>query len=98
MRNGIVIVLLAIVLLIPLLEFFDQGIDLNPYSDLVRALVCAFVATTLCLSCRKVVSFLPRLFGIVAIPRVPVCRATVRLSEPAAFADESPLLVSNLRI
>src|SRR5712692_1281237 len=59
-RNRIVIVLLAVVLIAPLLEFLDQGNDLNPDSDFVRALVCVFVAISLCLLCRGAISFLPR--------------------------------------
>jgi len=97
-RNRIVIVLLAVVLLAPLLEFLDQGNDLNPDSDFVRALVCVFVAISLCLLCRGAISFLPRLFRIATIPSVSVLHAANGLIEAAAFAPESLLLLGSLRI
>ena len=97
-QNRIVIVLLAVVLLAPLFEFLDQGNDLNPDSDFVRALLCVFVAMSLCLLCRKAISFLPRLFRIATIPSVSVLHAANGLIETAAFAPESLLLLGSLRI
>ena len=98
MQSRIVICLLLVVLLIPLCEFFDHGVDLNPDGDFVRALICVFVATSLCLVCRKVISFVPRLFRIDMIPPASMGHGTDRGTEAQLSAPESLLLLSNLRI
>jgi hypothetical protein len=97
-RNLILIVLLAIVLLAPLFEFFDQTPDLDQNSDLVRALLCIFVGTSLCLICRRVISFLPRLFRMTVIPPVSAVRTVIRTIEPTVSPPEPFSLLSTLRI
>lgn len=97
-RNLILIALLAIVLLAPLFEFFDQTPDLDQNSDLVRALLCIFVGTTLCLLCRRVISFLPRLFRMTVSPTISAIDSPNRAIEAAVSPPESFLLLGSLRI
>jgi hypothetical protein len=97
-RNLILIGLLAIVLLAPLFEFFDQTPDLDQNSDLVRALLCIFAGTSLCLICRRVMSFLPRLFRMTTIPPVSAVRPALRTVDAAISPPEPLSLLGSLRI
>jgi hypothetical protein len=97
-RNLILIALLAIVLLAPLFEFFDQTPDLDQNSDLVRDLLCIFVGVTLCLLCRRLISFLPWLFRITLIPPVSEVDTGIRTIEAAVSPPEFFLLLRTLRI
>ena len=98
MRSRIVILIMLIVLLIPLCEFFDHGVDLNPDGDFVRALVCVFVSISVCLIFGRVISFLPQFFCVAMVPIVSLLHATSGAIEAAAFAPDSLLSLGNLRI
>jgi hypothetical protein len=97
-RSLILIALLAIVLLAPLFEFFDQTPDLDQNSDLVRDLLCTFVGITLCLLCRRLISFLPRLFRITLTPPVFDLETAIRAIEATVSPPECFLLLHTLRI
>jgi len=96
--RNILIVLLAVVLLGPLFEFFDQSNDMEQGDDFVLALLCVFVATSLFLLCRKMISALFRLFLIARISPVSELHAATRSIDAAASPPESVLVLSNLRI
>ena len=97
-RHLILIVLLAIVLFAPLFEFFDQTPDLDQNSDLVRALLCIFAGTTLCLICRRVISFIPRLFRMTITPRPLTPVTGIKAVEAAVSPPERFSLLGSLRI
>ena len=75
-----------------------QTPDLDQNSDLVRALLCIFVGTSLCLLCKRVISFLPRSFRITVLPPVCVIHKANRTIEAAVSPPESFLLIGSLRI
>src|SRR5881296_2920145 len=97
-RGPILIILLAVVLLAPLFEFFDQSDDMEQGNDFVLALLCVFVATSLFLLCRRVIAFLFRLFLIATNSPASVVSVANRLIEAAASPPESLLLLGSLRI
>ena len=97
-RNPILIILLAVVRLAPLFEFFDQSGDMEQGNDFVLALLCIFVATSLFLLCRSVIAYLFRLFLIGINSPASVVPMADRSIEATASPPESLLLLSSLRI
>ena len=97
-RSPILIILLAVVLLAPLFEFFDQSGDMEQGNDFVLALLCIFVATSLFLLCRRVIAFLFRLFLIAVSAPASVVPMANRSIETTASPPGSLLLLSSLRI
>ena len=97
-RNPILIILLAVVLLAPLFEFFDQSGDMEQGNDFVLALLCIFVATSLFLLCGSVIAYLFRLFLIGINSPPSVVSMANRSIEATASPPESLLLLSSLRI
>jgi hypothetical protein len=98
-RNRILIVVLAIVLLAPLFEVFDHSADMEQGNDFVLALLFMFVATSLFLLCKRMVSFLFRLsFMAATISPVSVRHAANRSIEASASPPQSFLSLGSLRI
>src|SRR5947208_10915560 len=93
MRSRILIILLAVVLLAPLFEFFDQSGDMEQGNDFVLALLCVFMATSLFLLCRRVLAFLFRLFIIAAKPPASVVPAVANRSIDASDSPPESLLL-----
>ena len=97
-RNPIVLLLLAVVLLAPLFELFDRSDDMEQGSDFVLALLCVFIATGLFLLCRNVISLLFRLVRIAIISTTPVLHWAKRSTEPTTSPPALLLLLGILRI
>ena|SRR5206468_7953611 len=97
-RNRILIVLLAVVLLAPLFELFDESDDIEQGNDFVLALLCVFVATSLFLLCRRLIAFLFSLIQITTISPVSVLHAPTRSVDATASPPESLLVLTALRI
>src|SRR5437016_4428547 len=97
-RNPILIILLAVVLLAPLFEFFDQSGDMEQGNDFVLALLCVFVATSLFLLCKSAIAFLFRFFLIGANSPASVVVVANRSIDASASPPESLLLLGSLRI
>jgi hypothetical protein len=97
-RNPIVIVLVALVLLAPLFEFFDRSGDMEQGNDFVLALLCAVTAASLFLLCRRVVSFLLRSFRETTGSPTAGKSVASRTIEVTASPPESLLLFGSLRI
>ena len=96
-RHPIVIVLLGLVLLAPLFEFFDQSQDLEQGSDLVLVLLSVFASAGLFLLCKPVVSILVRslLAGIPAEASLPLLDQSIRVE---VSPPECLILLGSLRI
>ena len=97
-RNRILIVLLAVVLLAPLFELFDESDDIEQGNDFVLALLCVFVATSLFWLCRRLIAFLFSLIQITTISPVPVLHGPARSVDATASPPESLLVLTALRI
>ena len=97
-RNPIVIVLLAVVLLAPLFEVFDQSGDMEQGNDFVLALLCVFTASSLFLLCKRVVSFLLRSLREITISPSAGMLVAWRMIEVTVSPPESLLLLGSLRI
>ena len=97
LRHPILILLLAIVLLAPVFEFFDQSQDMEQGTDLVLVLLCAFVSIGLFILCKRMIHFLFQLF-IAAIPAdalLPFRNRSVRID---VSPPECLVLRGSLRI
>src|SRR2546430_4440426 len=97
-RRPILIILLAVVLLAPLFEFFDQSGDMEQGNDFVLALLCVFMATSLFMLCRRVIAFVFRLFLVATNVPVSVVSGASRSIEATASPPESLLLLGSFRI
>ena len=101
LRNPIVIVLLAVVVLAPLFELFDESGDMDQGNDFVLALLAAFMAIGLFLICRGVIDLLFRLFRLPVIGttlQICIFFVGIRRIRPTASPPESFLLLGSLRI
>ena len=97
-RNPILIVLLALVLLAPLFELFDESRDMEQGNDFVLAILCVFVSAGLFLLCRRLLSVLFQLFLTARVSPIKVFQAANRSIEATPSPPESLLLLNSLRI
>ena len=96
-RHPILILLLAIVLLAPVFEFFDQSQDVDEGADLVLVFLSAFASIGLFILCKRMIYFLLQVFtaAIPAYALLPFRNRSVRIdvSPPECLA-----LLGSLRI
>ena len=92
------IALVAVVLLAPTFELFDQGRDMEQGNDFVLALLCLFVTTSLFLLCRGIIWFLFGTFDAGAISSIPATEPADRSTEATQSPPNLLLSIGNLRI
>ena len=97
-RHLILILVLGVILLAPLFEFFDEGQDLEQGTDFVLVLLATFMSTGLFVLCKRMFAFVVRVLVLETIPADPLVIFSNRSIRVEISPPECPAMLGTLRI